>query len=303
MASPGAVVLIRILALVALMILSACSPRVVHQEEPISQAVVPALPREEIFQKPKAAPLIVLDPGHGGHDDGAHCVSPQYPEKRAALQLALLLQRQLTGLGYRVALTRAQDVFLALHERAHAANQRGAAAFVSLHFNHCSNSQARGIEVFFYNHEPVQSRDVMSQKLAQDVLKGVIEITQARDRGVKEASFVVIRNTSMPSVLVEGGFLSNAEEGRAIGDARYLEKLAHGIALGVHRYFLNPPGQPAVVAKKVAASRSRPAAPTAAVATKGAIAPRPPASLKVRATKLSTPQAAKGSPVAKGRSV
>jgi hypothetical protein len=172
-----------------------------------------------------------------------------------------------------VALTRCQDVFLTLHERATLANQKGASAFISLHFNHCNNPSAKGIEVFYFSHDPWLKRDLLSKQLADSVLKYCLENTFGKDRGVKEANFVVIRTTQMPSILVEGGFLSNLEEGRQIADLHYLERLAQGIALGIHHYFIHThdadaplsvfsevagrkPGTPLAKAKKV----SRPVA-------------------------------------------
>jgi N-acetylmuramoyl-L-alanine amidase len=244
--------------LLGIILLIGCTSRRAEKVEPVS-VVPPAsyLARPELPSRPVAAPLIVLDAGHGGHDDGARCLAPPYPEKRATLQLTQLLQKRLTALGYRVALTRCQDVFLSLHERALLANQRGAAAFISLHFNHCNNPSAKGIEVFYFSHDPWLKRDLLSKQLADSVLKHCLENTFGKDRGVKEANFVVIRTTQMPSVLVEGGFLSNLEEGRQISDIHYLERLAQGIALGIHHYFVhnNDADAPLSVFSEVAGRR------------------------------------------------
>jgi N-acetylmuramoyl-L-alanine amidase len=291
------------------------------QPEKIERLPPPPLPlaRTELPARPAAAPLIVLDAGHGGHDDGARCLTPPYPEKRATLQLAQLLQKRLTALGYRVALTRCQDLFLSLHERASLANQRGASAFVSLHFNHCSNATARGVEVFYCANDPMLKRDLLSKQLADSVLKNMVESTSAKERGVKEANFVVIRTTRMPSVLIEGGFLSNQDEGRSIAELAYLERLAQGIAAGIHRYFIAIPDadapmsvygevagpknpSPLAKAKKLGSQPAAPAASFAAASSPAGkkTAPGKHAKAKTGATKAATPskKAAPVKPVA-----
>jgi len=212
---------------------------------PIIQEPQHVLPRPKYEAPPppphNAAPLVFIDPGHGGKDDGACCLSPRYPEKRAALQLGHLLKQELANLGYRCGMTRSQDVFLPLHERAQLANGRGAACFVSIHFNHCNNPAVSGIEIFCHMHRPVQIRDLLSRNLAQAVLRHLVADTHCKNRGVKEANFVVLRQTKMPSILIEGGFLSNKQEGQQIADLRYIRLLAKSISQGIHHYFIDTP--------------------------------------------------------------
>jgi N-acetylmuramoyl-L-alanine amidase len=261
----------RLVWLIGVVLLVGCATKRVDRVERLDAppAPPPMIARPELPPRPSAAPLVVLDAGHGGHDDGARCVTPPYPEKRATLQLAQLVQKRLTALGYRVALTRCQDLFLSLHERALLANQKGASAFVSLHFNHCSNPTAKGLEVFYCVNDPMLKRDLLSKELADSVLRHTLDNTHAKDRGVKEASFVVIRTTAMPSILVEGGFLSNQDEGRMISELPYLERMAQGIALGVHHYFVHAPDAdaPVSVYSEVAGRRAPPVAKAKTVAS------------------------------------
>ena len=148
---------------------------------------------------------------------------------------ALLTKKHLEALGYQVMLTRSKDIYVSLPRRVSIANKANALLFVSLHFNSAKNTDARGIEVYYYGRaEPWRAR--ASQRLAGCVLAEIIDQTKARSRGVKHGNFHVIRETDMPAVLVEGGFMTNGEERNRLKDRNYLNRLAVGIAEGVDRY-------------------------------------------------------------------
>lgn len=180
-----------------------------------------------------AKPLIILDPGHGGSDEGAKIHF--FMEKNLALMTSLLLRKYLSELGYRVIMTRSKDVFIPLHRRVSIANKTKAALFVSVHYNSSPSPDAHGIEIFYHNgsnHQRVQQ----SRKLSSAILKELVAQTHALSRGVKAGNFHVIRETSMPSVLVEGGFMTNKEERSNLRDKNYLDKIAKGIAQGIDKY-------------------------------------------------------------------
>lgn len=180
-----------------------------------------------------AKPLIILDPGHGGSDEGAKV--HYFMEKRLTLMTSLLLRKCLDEMGYRVIMTRSKDVFIPLDRRVSIANKTKAALFVSVHYNSSPSSSAHGIEVF-YNGKGDQKRVQQSRKLAGAVLKELTTQTHALSRGVKNGNFHVIRETSMPAILVEGGFMTNFEERSNLRDKSYLEKIAKGIAQGIDKY-------------------------------------------------------------------
>ena len=96
-----------------------------------------------------AKPLIILDPGHGGSDEGAKIHF--FMEKSLTLMTSLLLRKHLNELGYRVIMTRSKDVFIPLYRRVSIANKTKAALFVSVHFNSSPSPDAHGIEIFYYN--------------------------------------------------------------------------------------------------------------------------------------------------------
>lgn len=192
------------------------------------------------YQRPK--PLfktndILIDAGHGGEDFGAHSVgNPKYHEKTLNLSTASMLRRYLEKLGYSVAMTREDDVFISLDKRAEIANLNKPKIFVSVHFNSAPSKEAEGIEVYFYSNEKNPLRSKESKILADSILKRVINNTNAKSRGVKHGNFAVIRETNMPAVLVECGFLTSPKEMQKIKDATYLKSLSLGIAEGIQDY-------------------------------------------------------------------
>jgi N-acetylmuramoyl-L-alanine amidase len=180
-----------------------------------------------------AKPLIILDPGHGGDDEGAKV--HYFMEKRLTLMTTLLLRKYLDEMGYRVIMTRSKDVFIPLDRRVSIANKTKAALFVSVHYNSSPSPDAHGIEVF-YNGASDVKRTQQSRKLASSVLSELTAQTHALSRGVKNGNFHVIRETTMPAILVEGGFMTNHEERTNLRDKTYLEKIAKGIALGIDKH-------------------------------------------------------------------
>ena len=103
--------------------------------------------------------------------------------------------------------------------------------------NSSKSTQAKGIEVFFCDSTKNKARTIASKKLADSILTRVIRRTSAKSRGVKTGNFYVIRETDMPAVLVEGGFISNETERKLLKSRDYQEKIAQGIADGIDQYF------------------------------------------------------------------
>ncbi|CCB88377.1 N-acetylmuramoyl-L-alanine amidase family protein [Simkania negevensis] len=178
--------------------------------------------------------LVVLDPGHGGFDIGAK--SQNVEEKELALRTAMLVKRYLSSMGYRVILTRSRDVFIPLDKRTAIANDTKSKILVSLHYNAFKSSNAKGIEVYFYDRGS-KWRSSNSKKLAQNVLSRLLTQTGAASRGVKHGNFHVVREANMPAILVEGGFITHPEERDRLADPKYLDRIAQGIAEGIDKYF------------------------------------------------------------------
>ncbi len=173
---------------------------------------------------------IVVDAGHGDHDPGAS--NGKLLEKDINLDVALYLEKKLKSAGANVVMTRRDDSFLELRERSNIANNLNADAFISVHTNSATEA-AHGIETYWYD----KYSSAESKALAESILKRLIEVTEARDRGVKNQSFSVIRESKMASVLVEVGFLTNNEEYKLLLTQEYREELAEGIYQGVLDYY------------------------------------------------------------------
>ncbi len=166
---------------------------------------------------------VVIDAGHGGHDLGA--ADSYVYEKHINLDVARRLEVLLKGLGYKTVMVRSTDVFVPLSQRAAIANRYRDAVFISVHFNSSWKSSAIGIETYYHASNSINfARSVHSQ---------LIRNTRAIDRGVKTAKFKVLRECRHPSILVEGGFVSNTRDRAAMMTPRYRQMVAESIAVGI----------------------------------------------------------------------
>jgi N-acetylmuramoyl-L-alanine amidase len=169
---------------------------------------------------------VVIDPGHGGQDNGGQW--GKVYEKHLALDTAVRLENNLKRLGYQTVLTRRSDYFVTLPQRVAIGNSYRNAIFVSLHYNYTWKEHVSGLETFYYNAE--------GQRLAQFVQKSLVRQTRTVDRNAKFARFYVIRNSKLPAILVEGGFVSNETERNRMKSAYFREAIARGITDGIQRY-------------------------------------------------------------------
>lgn len=212
-----------------------------------------------------------MDAGHGGDDTGAKGAL-KLKEKDVALALARALATELQSVGFEVLFTRSDDSFVPLWDRAKIANEAGADLFVSLHLNSSRARAAKGSEVWFLSLSagdsdaaelaalenagsaglPTTSDSVVasilddlaqkaylqdSERLAVSIQNQLNHLGGIKERGVKQAPFVVLRGAAMPAVLVETAFISNPKEAAKLKDPAFLKKVAEAITLGVRRYF------------------------------------------------------------------
>jgi N-acetylmuramoyl-L-alanine amidase len=214
---------------------------------------------------------IVIDAGHGGHDDGTigpHGVLEKDVVLDVAIRLSKLVQQRL---GAEVVLTRSDDTFIPLHERTAIANEHHADLFLSIHANSSPAPEVGGTETFFLNftNSPdalnVAARENAGSEKSVGELKDLIQtITlndkieesrtfaqdiqnsiqaqagrsnpEAHNRGIKRAPFVVLIGASMPSVLAEIGFLSNGRDENNLGKPEYRQKIAEALYKGLAQY-------------------------------------------------------------------
>ena len=232
-----------IYALASIMVLAAPEHDIMEEgkeEEPLEESKIVSEkkiePGELIvkeIEEPKI-PLIVVDAGHGGVDDG--CLGTGVFEKDINLQIALRVKDKLEEKGFQVMMPRETDEYLAVEERVELANSYQADAYVSIHQNtyEGTDKSVNGIEIWYDGADA--DRD--NEKLAKSVHQETIKCTGANAReawGI--ADYCVTNRTLMPACLIETGFLSNPEECRKLSSSDYQDKIAEGIAAGVAQYF------------------------------------------------------------------
>lgn len=172
---------------------------------------------------------IVIDAGHGAKDPGALSKSLNRWEKEFNLSAALLLKAELEkNKRIRVHMTRSDDTFLELADRIKFAEDLKADLFISIHANSYDNTSVSGSETYYYRDN--------SKPLADLLHKYVVKGTGLRDRGVRKAAFKVIKETTMPAVLIESGYLSNAGDAKALFDKSVQERFAAEVANGIIDY-------------------------------------------------------------------
>jgi N-acetylmuramoyl-L-alanine amidase len=215
-------------------------------------AVPRSLTRLEL-PPPPAGPfaIVVLDPGHGGQDSGT--MKNGLMEKELALDVAHRVERLIRQYGLVPVLTRSDDTFISLQNRATIANSQPDSVFVSIHFDEGGRTAATGIETYyaahpislpervaswlpFLQHTSSEPPNVESQSLATFIQESVVVHTQATNRGTRPQQFFVIANVQHPAVLVEGGFLTNKDDVAKLTNADYREEMAAGIAQGILQY-------------------------------------------------------------------
>lgn len=173
-----------------------------------------------------SAKTVVIDAGHGGHDRGGSY--GKIYEKHLALDTALRVQYYLKQKGYQVVMTRSDDTFVSLSQRASIANSHRGALFISIHYNFTWKSHVEGLETFYHS---ASGRD-----LAALCHAGMHQYVKANDRGVKHSRFHVLRQCTHPAILVEGGFLSHAQERERAKQGVFRDGIARGIVDGVVNY-------------------------------------------------------------------
>ncbi|MBI4377178.1 MAG: N-acetylmuramoyl-L-alanine amidase [Elusimicrobia bacterium] len=210
---------------------------------------------EPVFPDSPVAGIVILDPGHGGEDVGATAKGHSESEKEIALAVAKKIKERLEMTGSPpVRLTRDSDVYLRLDERLPSESAEGA-LFVSVHVNQVPSKKAKGVRIFSFGKNPRHGWDapvlhrpiplppppreiaLESARLAQAMIRS-LHAQGFSDASADVASFYVLKNPAMPSVLVELGFISNPKEAARLVDPSYQERLAEALAVSLKSYRL-----------------------------------------------------------------
>ncbi|HYH94486.1 N-acetylmuramoyl-L-alanine amidase [Hyalangium sp.] len=213
---------------------------------------------------------VIIDPGHGGHDTGAIGKSGTR-EKDVTLAMSLKLAEELRERGLEVILTREDDHYVRLEDRAQFANDSHGDLFISIHCNAAASAKLRGIETYTLNISSdrysirlaarenastekgisdlqfiladlaTKANTGESSRLASQVQKSLVgqlskDYTGIKDLGTKEALFYVLLGVKMPAILVETAFLSHAEEEKRLASEEYQDSVAQAIAQGVEDF-------------------------------------------------------------------
>ena len=197
---------------------------------------------------------IVIDPGHGGKDNGAQNNAYRVKEKNLALDIARRLAENLREMGYRVTLTRNDDRFIELSDRPAVANELGADLFISIHLNASTDKTITGAETYAYPPQGAPSayraeltatdkiykianrNDTANLWAAYCIQRSLKDNLPTPDRGVKRARLKVLETPNCPAVLVESGFLSAPSECSRLASGLYRQQVADAIASGVRAY-------------------------------------------------------------------
>lgn len=172
---------------------------------------------------------ICIDAGHGFNrstnkgDTGA--INGDLWECTATLAVAKILRDKLKAAGHDVIMTREDDTFISLGERCRICNSADCDVFMSIHCNSAENKNARGIETWKCTGS--------DNPYAVNIQKRLIEATGAKDRGVKDGTFYVLKSTKCKALLIEIGFISHEEEKNLLFDTSYQIKVAEAIVQGL----------------------------------------------------------------------
>jgi N-acetylmuramoyl-L-alanine amidase len=188
-----------------------------------------ALPEPPTVTPRKTRGIVVIDAGHGAHDPGT--ISPAgIQEKDINLRVAAKVARLLEERGIGVVMTRWQDQFIELEERAAIGNRRKADLFVAIHADSAPSSSAEGFTIYV---APGASAGAYR---AAHAVNQAMEKTGMNNRGIREEDYRVLVNTEGPAVLIELGYLSNPQDAARLADDRFRDRLAQAIADGILAY-------------------------------------------------------------------
>lgn len=206
--------------------------------------------KEVGFVKGQYSRTIFLDPGHGGRDSGAYYYN--VAEKDLNMQVYRKLRKKLEELGYKVLTSRDSDIDVDfVTERSRMVNKTNSDIFISIHFNATGNaySKSSGIQTYSYSDDPDYPSKINpywhnhpdriseSKRLAAAIHSSLLAETGAKDAGLLERSFAVLRETAKPAVLLELGYIDNFAENQQIRDSHYQDKLVAGIVKGIQKYY------------------------------------------------------------------
>jgi len=203
-----------------------------------------------------AGRVVVLDPGHGGEDEGV--ADHDLREADIVFDLATRIEGRLGALGVTTYLTRSADTCPDDSERARFANQMNAELFISLHLDAVSDPNASGSACYFYgsNREPRVAGSLVGERLSDLISREVAGRTDLIDGRTHPKSWTLLRLTRMPAVRLEAGYLSNPGDAVRLASPEFRDALAEAVVAAVQRLYLPehldiPTGQVSIAAMTI----------------------------------------------------
>ncbi|MDD2498408.1 MAG: N-acetylmuramoyl-L-alanine amidase [Desulfitobacteriaceae bacterium] len=176
---------------------------------------------------------IGIDPGHGGKDPGA-IGQEGLRESDVNLAVALHLEKMLKINGFDTVLTREKDIYLKLSQRSDILNTEKSSVAISIHVNSSRNPSAKYVSTF------IHARGGKAEALAKIVQSQLVAVTGWQDGGVRVANFHITRETKMPAILLEQGFIKNYQHEKWLRSLDNQKKLAEAVARGVCQFYGKP---------------------------------------------------------------
>ncbi|MFI4910428.1 MAG: N-acetylmuramoyl-L-alanine amidase [Sedimentisphaeraceae bacterium JB056] len=210
--------------------------RLRHYDKPATAYTpVPSYPSYQPSTSSVKGKTILIDAGHGGKDPGTLGIklgsSLGTPEKNINLDVAKKVAAKLSSMGANVRLTRSNDTFIELDDRAALVGRYRADIFVSIHADYIGDSSISGPSCYIARQSTTQSRKIADSIIRQFEKNGI------KTRGVRKANYRVLVKHPKPATLVEVGYLSNYREARALNSSSYRSKVASIIADGIANSF------------------------------------------------------------------
>jgi N-acetylmuramoyl-L-alanine amidase len=173
---------------------------------------------------PKKTITVVIDAGHGGHDEGM--IVEGFSEKEIVASIAQKIKKNNSAENIIIHLTRTDDQFISLQDRTNFINNLKPNLVLSLHVNGNKDTEASGVELYI---SPKNATYENSKKIAEDLNARLVNNNNLKSRGVKDANFTILQDTNYPSITVELGFLSNTKDRAYLTNDEQQEKIAESI--------------------------------------------------------------------------
>lgn len=197
-------------------------------------SVTNAIPQPTPTPTPNKDPLVFIDAGHGGNDPGTNGYG--LVEKNVTLDIAKRLNQSLTDAGIKTYMVRTGDTYMDHRDRIYLANDMKASLYISIHCDWFDNSKYSGTQTFYTTAKELKLGELSELQYAKNVHNQIISAIKSNDRGIMDRpTLAAVKYATMPSILVETGFLSNPGEAANLAKDEYRQKIADAMSAGIQK--------------------------------------------------------------------